>query len=108
MAGFSEKTLRVLKRKGISAARARTFKDKPGGSNAVSNLTKFPGPFGGPAGGGPPGSGPIHDLPHARNLLARAKNFPNPAGARRAVFDRFPGLVKNSKFNASGRLKKAA
>jgi len=69
----------------------RRDRKKPGGSNAG----KYPGvkSFAGPAGGAPKGSYPINTRKRAVSALALAHNAPNPAGIRRAVKKKYPGLL---------------
>ena len=69
----------------------RRDRKKPGGSNAG----KYPGvkSFAGPAGGAPQGSYPINTRKRAVSALALAHNAPNPAGIRRAVKEKYPGLL---------------
>ena len=69
----------------------RRDRKKPGGSNAG----KYPGvkSFAGPAGGAPQGSYPINTRKRAVSALALAHNAPNPAGIRRAVKKKYPGLL---------------
>ena len=92
----------MAQRKRLSAT-VRASRKKPGGSN----VGKFPGvkDFAGPSGGAPKGSFPINTKKRARSALSRAVNAPRPAGIRRAVFRKFPSLLENSKFNASGKVK---
>tara|TARA_R110000764_G_scaffold105474_1_gene191154 strand:+ start:200 stop:358 length:159 start_codon:yes stop_codon:yes gene_type:complete len=49
--------------------------------------------FAGPAGGAPKGSYPINTRKRAVSALALAHNAPNPAGIRRAVKKKYPGLL---------------
>jgi hypothetical protein len=77
------------------SASVRAARAKPGGSN-VGN---YPGvkSFAGPSGGAPKGSFPINTRARAKSALQLAHNAPRPAGIRRAVAAKYPGLGKRSR-----------
>jgi hypothetical protein len=68
----------------------RVARAKPGGSN----VGKYAGvkSFAGPSGGAPKGSFPINTRARAKSALKLAHNAPRPAGIRRAVARKYPGL----------------
>jgi hypothetical protein len=70
--------------------RVRAARAKPGGSN----VGKYPSvkSFAGPSGGAPKGSFPINTRTRAKSALQLAHNAPRPAGIRRAVQRKYPGL----------------
>jgi hypothetical protein len=72
----------------------RSARAKPGGSN----VGKYPNvkSFAGPSGGAPKGSYPINTRVRAKSALQLAHNAPNPAGIRKAVVAKYPGLKKKS------------
>tara|TARA_R110000851_G_scaffold103480_2_gene220551 strand:- start:221 stop:466 length:246 start_codon:yes stop_codon:yes gene_type:complete len=72
----------------------RAARAKPGGSN----VGKYPSvkSFAGPSGGSPKGSYPINTRSRAKSALQLAHNAPNPAGIRKAVVEKYPGLKKKS------------
>jgi|TARA_R100001086_G_scaffold224266_2_gene142205 hypothetical protein len=74
------------------SATVRSARAKPGGSN----VGKYPGvkSFAGPSGGAPKGSFPINTPSRAKSALKLAHNAPRPAGIRRAVVAKYPGLGK--------------
>jgi hypothetical protein len=74
------------------SASVRAARAKPGGSN----VGKYPGvkSFAGPSGGAPKGSFPINTRARATSALQLAHNAPRPAGIRRAVVAKYPGLGK--------------
>jgi hypothetical protein len=76
------------------SASVRAARAKPGGSN----VGKYPNvkSFAGPSGGSPKGSYPINTRERAKSALQLAHNAPNPAGIRRAVVAKYPGLKKKS------------
>jgi hypothetical protein len=77
----------------LSAA-VRAAREKPGGSN----VGRYPHvkTFAGPSGGAPQGSYPINTRARAKSALQLAHNAPRPAGIRRAVVAKYPGLKKKS------------
>jgi hypothetical protein len=70
--------------------RVRAARQKPGGSN----VGRYPSvkSFAGPSGGAPKGSFPINTPARAKSALKLAHNAPNPAGIRKAVKRKYPGL----------------
>jgi len=76
-------------------APVRTARTKPGGSN----VGKYPSvkSFAGPSGGAPKGSFPINTRARAASALQLAHNAPRPAGIRKAVVAKYPGLGKRSR-----------
>jgi hypothetical protein len=76
------------------SASVRSARAKPGGSN-VGNYPNVKS-FAGPSGGAPKGSYPINTRARAKSALQLAHNAPNPAGIRKAVVAKYPGLKKKS------------
>ena len=76
------------------SASVRSARTKPGGRNAG----KYPSvkSFAGPSGSAPKGSYPINTRARAKSALQLAHNAPDPAGIRRAVVAKYPGLKKKS------------
>ena len=77
----------------LSAA-VRAARAKPGGSNVGQYPTVKS--FAGPSGGAPKGSYPINARARAVSALQLAHNAPRPAGIRRAVVAKYPGLRKKA------------
>ena len=75
--------------------RVRAARAKPGGSN-VGNYPTVKS-FAGPSGGAPKGSFPINTRDRAKSALKLAHNAPRPAGIRRAVVAKYPGLGKRNR-----------
>jgi hypothetical protein len=77
------------------SATVRAARAKPGGSNVgkYPNVTSFAGP----SGGAPKGSYPINTRARAKSALQLAHNAPRPAGIRRAVVAKYPGLGKRGR-----------
>jgi hypothetical protein len=75
-----------------SAAKVKAAKRKPGGSNVGQYARVAKKSFAGTAGGAPKGSYPINTKKRAESALRLAHNAPNPAGIRRAVYKKYPGL----------------
>ncbi len=75
-----------------SAAKVRSAREKPGGSNVGEYKSVAKKSFAGTAGGAPKGSYPINALARAKSALKLAHNAPNPGGIRRAVFKKYPSL----------------
>jgi hypothetical protein len=77
------------------SATVRAARAKPGGSN----VGKYPNvkSFAGPSGGAPTGSFPINTRARAASALQLAHNAPRPAGIRRAVVAKYPGMGKRSR-----------
>jgi hypothetical protein len=82
-----------MPKKRVSAA-IRSARTKPGGSNAGKYPTVKS--FAGPSGGAPKGTYPINTRARAKSALQLAHNAPRPAGIRRAVVAKYPGLKKKS------------
>ena len=74
-------------------------REKAGSSNAGD----YPGKkyYAGPAGGAAAYSYPIDTKSDAESALKLAHNAPNPAGIKRAVFERFPALNDKKKSKRS-------
>lgn len=85
--------------KGLKVPRGKEseLKERAGGSNVGKYKTVSKKAFAGPAGGAPKGSYPINTPKRARAALAYAHNAPNPAGIRKAVHAKYPGIGKASK-----------
>ena len=76
--------------------RERKARKKPGGSNVGKYEKVKKSAFCGPSGGSPAGSYPVNTLARGKSALKLAHNAPNPAGIRRAVVAKYPGLKKKS------------
>lgn len=74
------------------SARVRKARQKPGGSNVGQYKKVKKKDFAGPAGGAPAGSFPINTRARGEAAIKLAHNAPNPAGIRRAVFEKYPSL----------------
>jgi type IV secretory pathway TrbL component len=87
---------KVTVAKGVKVARGKEEKmqKKPGSSNAGEYKKVKPSEFAGAAGGASKYSYPINTKARAKAALAYAHNAPNPAGIRRAVHKKYPGLGK--------------
>ena len=92
---------RVKIGKGMSLKRGQEEKlsKKPGSSNIGEYKKVSKGDFAGESGGAAPGTYPINTRKRAIAALAYAHNAPNPAGIRKRVHAKYPGLGK--KKNAS-------
>lgn len=85
--------------KGIKVERGKESKmqERAGGSNVGKYKNVSKKDFAGKSGGAPAGSFPINTRKRAKAALAYARNAPNPAGIRRAVHKKYPGLGKSKK-----------
>lgn len=92
MAQARKKKISVGRGMKESAAKVRAAKRKPGGSNVGQYKSVAKKSFAGTAGGAPKGSFPINTKKRAESALRLAHNAPNPAGIRRAVYKKYPGL----------------
>lgn len=82
------KNLKEPKKKAVEARK------KAGGSNVGEYKSVSKKEFAGPAGGAPDGSYPINTKKRARAALAYARNAPDPAGIRKAVYKKYPEFKK--------------
>jgi len=80
---------RGIKETPAAVARSRR---KAGGSNVGKYSGVAKKSFAGTKGGAPKGSFPINTKKRAESALRLAHNAPNPAGIRRAVYKKYPGL----------------
>lgn len=80
--------------KGLSLKRGQEerLSKKPGSSNIGEYKTVKKSDFAGPSGGSAPGTYPINTKKRARAALAYARNAPNPAGIKKAVYKRYSSL----------------
>ncbi len=92
-----EKKNAVRIAKGVKVARGKEsqLQKKPGGSNVGEYKNVKKGSFCGPSGGSPVGSYPVNSKKRAIAALAYAHNAPNPAGIRKCVKSKFPGVGKS-------------
>jgi hypothetical protein len=67
---------------------------KAGSSNVGKYKNVSPQEFAGAKGGASKYSYPINTEKRARAALSYARNAPNPAGIRSAVYSKYPGLKK--------------
>lgn len=79
----------------VSAKKKAKMRKKPGGSNVGEYKNVKKGSFCGPAGGAPEGSYPVNSKKRARAALSYAHNAPNPAGIRKCVKRKYPGVGKS-------------
>ena len=87
----------MVKGEKVSKGTEAKLKKKAGGSN-VGKYKKVPqSEMAGTAGGAPKGSYPINTRKRAKAALAYAHDAPNPAGIRRKVHQKYPGLGKKEK-----------
>ena len=93
----SHKGIKVTSGQTVSKAKAKTMREKPGGSNVgkYSRLSK--GQFAGPAGGAPAGTYPINTRARAKAALSYARRAPNPEGIKEAVYKKYPSLRPSGK-----------
>lgn len=96
---ISKKPKKVTIAKGVKVKPGveSRLQKKPGGSNVGKYKTVSKKEFAGPAGGAPKGSFPINTLKRGKAALAYARNAPNPAAIRRAVYKKYPALAKRRK-----------
>lgn len=81
----------------IKRGEEKRLEKKAGGSNVGEYKTVGKKDFAGPSGGAPKGSYPINTRKRAVAALGYAHNAPDPAGIRRAVHKKYPGLGKAKK-----------
>lgn len=84
----------IMKGKEEAKKKVAAAHKKPGGSNVGKYKKVAPKDFAGTAGGAPAGSYPINTRKRAKAALAYAHNAPNPAGIKKAVAKKYPGLGK--------------
>jgi len=85
--------------KGMKVPRGKESKmqKRAGGSNVGEYKKVSKKNFAGPSGGAPAGSYPINTKKRAKAALAYARNAPNPAGIRRAVYRKYPEMKPTKK-----------
>ena len=95
------KVKKVVVAKGVKVPKAKKVKmvKKPGGSNVGEYKGVKKADFAGPSGGAPEGSYPINTKERAKSALSYARNAPNPAGIRKAVYKKYPSLKPKKKQN---------
>lgn len=76
----------------LTDAYIKAAKKKPGGSNVGKYKSVSKTNFAGPSGGAPAGSYPINTKKRAKSALKLAHNAPNPAGIKKAVCKKYPGI----------------
>lgn len=81
----------------IPRGKETKMQKRAGGSNVGEYKKVAKKDFAGPSGGAPAGSYPINTKTRARAALAYARNAPNPAGIRRAVYRKYPDLKPEKK-----------
>jgi hypothetical protein len=102
---MAKKMVKIGKDMKESSAKVRKARKKAGGSNVGEYKDVSKGEFAGPAGGAPEGSYPINTRKRAKAALAYAHNAPNPAGIKRAVRKKYPGLGKDDGAGGATRKK---
>ncbi len=95
----SKKSVKVAKGVKISKAREKKLEKRPGGSATGEYKGVKKSDFAGSSGDTSPYSYPINTKKRAIAALAYARNAPNPAGIRQAVYKKYPDLrpEKNKK-----------
>ena len=88
------KSVKIGKGMRIPRGKEKKLEKKPGGSNVGEYKNVAKKDFAGPKGGAPQGTYPINTLKRAKAALAYARNAPNPAGIKRAVYRKYPALKK--------------
>lgn len=91
---MKKKEVKIGKGMKVPRGKEAKMKKKPGGSNVGEYKSVSKKDFAGTKGGAPEGSYPINTKKRARAALAYAHNAPNPAGIRRAVYQKYPDLKK--------------
>jgi hypothetical protein len=89
-----KKEIRIGKGMTVRRGEETKKKQKPGGSNVGKYKSVSKTNFAGPSGGAPAGSYPINTEKRAKAALAYARNAPRPAGIKKAVYKKYPGLKK--------------
>jgi hypothetical protein len=82
----------VAKGVSIPSKEAENLRKKPGGGNSGKYKDVGSGEFAGSAGHTSPYSYPIDTKARAKSALKLAHNAPDPAGIRKAVHEKYPGL----------------
>lgn len=92
-----KKTVKIGKNVSIKLAKKRALEKKPGSSNIGKYKSVKKSEFAGPKGGAAPGTYPINTRKRAKAALSYARNAPNPAGIKRAVYKKYPSLKSKKK-----------
>lgn len=88
------KKIKVAQGVKIARGKEEKMREKPGSSNAGKYKDVSPSEFAGAAGGASKYSYPINTEKRAKAALSYAHNAPNPAGIKRKVYSKYPGLKK--------------
>jgi len=91
---MKKKKVKIGKGMSVDRGKEKKMNEKAGGSNVGRYKTVSKKDFAGPAGGAPKGSYPINTEKRAKAALAYARNAPDPAGIKSAVYRKYPGLRK--------------
>lgn len=91
---MAKKDVKIGKGLQVSKGKEKEMKERAGGSNVGRYKSVSKKEFAGPKGGAPQGSYPINTEKRAKAALAYARNAPNPAGIKSAVYRKYPGLRK--------------
>lgn len=91
---MSKKKIKIGKGMEVERGKEKKMQEKAGGSNVGRYKSVSKKEFAGPSGGAPKGSYPINTEKRARAALSYARNAPNPAGIKSAVYRKYPGLRK--------------
>ena len=94
---MAHKKVTIGKGMKISPKKAASSRKKAGGSNVGKYKTVSKSAFAGTAGGAPKGSYPINTKARGKSALKLAHNAPNPAGIKKKVLKKYPGLKKKGK-----------
>jgi hypothetical protein len=89
-----KKKVKIGKKMEVSRGKEKEMKEKPGGSNVGKYKSVSKKEFAGPSGGAPKGSYPINTEKRAKAALSYARNAPDPAGIKGAVYRKYPKLRK--------------
>lgn len=91
---MAKKKVKIGSGLSVSKGKEKEMKERAGGSNVGRYKTVSKKEFAGPKGGAPQGSYPINTEKRAKAALSYARNAPNPAGIKSAVYRKYPGLRK--------------
>ena len=97
----SSKRVQIAKGKKVTPKKLASTRKKPGGSNVGKYKNVSAKNFAGPSGGAPEGSYPIRTKSEGESALKLAHNAPRPAGIKRAVYAKYPGLKPKSQSKRS-------
>jgi len=91
---MKKKDVKIGSGMSVSKGKEKEMKERAGGSNVGKYKTVSKKDFAGPSGGAPKGSYPINTEKRAKAALSYARNAPDPAGIKSAVYRKYPRLRK--------------